>query len=219
MPQPYQTLQQQRTRLRTRLGYSAANAAAGSMQVILNDILADAQVKLYWSHDWAHLRRYSTVTVGLDQYLIDYPAGANKERISAISIQNGTRWSPPLKKGIAPQDYTTQSNKGEPTRWEPYEQIELWPIANQLYNVRVFYIKELEEFSEDGNRSSIDHDLIFQLALGMAKAHYRHPDAQLYLEQSQDLLTKLKAKSWGRDVFNARDYCPDEEVLPKPVVV
>lgn len=216
---PYRTLEEQRSRLRTRLGYSAQNAAAGSMAPMLNDILIDAQVKLYWTHDWARLRKYDDTTVGAGQCLIDYPTDCNPERVRAISTLNGTRWSPPLRRGIAPQDYTIQDNEREPTRWEPYAQIELWPKADQEYTVRVFYVKNLLAFTQDTHRSTIDDDLIFQVALGMGKAHYRHPDAEVYLKQAETLLTQLKAKSWGKTVFNANDYAPDEEPLAKPVVV
>jgi len=215
----YQTLEEQRARLRTRLGYSAQAAAAGSMAVILDDFLSDAQVKLYWTHNWARLRKYADASVGADQHLIDYPVDANPERVSAISTLNGTRWSQPLRKGIAPQDYTTQNNKREPTRWEPYAQIELWPIADQLYSVRIFYVMALGRFTQDTDRSTIDNDLIFQVALGMAKGHYRHPDAEIYLKQAESLLTQLKAKSWGKTIFNANEYSPCEQELAKPVVV
>lgn len=217
MPVPNDTLETLRSRLRARLGFSGAGAAAGVNQENLDAILQQAQVSLYWTHDWARLRRYTDTTVGADQYLINYPANAHPERIKAISVQVGSVWSPPLKKGITPQHYTTQDNTSRPYRWEPYEQIELWPKADQVYNVRIFYIKTLDDFDANDDRSTIDSDLIFTVALGDAKAHYRQPDAKTYADRAEALLLKMKARSWGQTTFNPNDYADDP--LPKPVVV
>jgi hypothetical protein len=213
----YQTLGELRARLRARLGYSSAGAAAGVNQEIINSFLQDAQVALYWTHDWARLRAYSDISIGVNQYLVDYPTAANPERVKAISILLNGIWTPPLKKGITPEHYTTQANVSVPYRWEPYAQIEFWPKADQIYTGRVFYVKNLDPFTEDGHRATIDHDLIFQLALADAKGHYRHPDAPNFKARAENLLISLKAKNWGQSVFSPDDY--DEDPIPKPVVV
>lgn len=214
---PYKTLGESRAELSRRLGFGATGAAAGVLQENLNSILRQAQVDLYWTHDWARLRGYTDVAIGADQYLIDYPDACNPERIKAISVLDGSVWSKPLDKGIPPQAYTNQDNTGRPYRWEPYEQIELYPKADQAYTARIFYVKNLGRYTDDGDRASLDHDLIFTVALGRAKAHYRHPDAQGYLDNGNALLSKLKGKSWGKDVFNPNDYA--DEPLAKPRVV
>lgn len=213
----YQTLGELRSRLRARLGYSAAGAAAGVNQELLNSILQDAQTVLYWSHDWARLRTYSNISIGVDQYLVDYPTNCNPERIKAISIEVNDIWTPPIPRGISPEQYTTQDLTTYPRRWEPYAQIEFWPKADQVYTGRVFYVQNLGRFTEDGDRATIDHDLIFVLALADGKGHYRHPDAANFKARAETLLTSLKAKNWGKTVFNPNDYC--EEILAKPVVV
>lgn len=214
---PYKTLGESRSELRTRLGFASAGAAAGVIQSNLNSILAQAQVDLYWTHDWARLRRYEDKELGSGQYLIDYPDSCNPERIRSISINDGSVWGPGLKKGISPEMYTNQANTSRPYRWEPYEQIELFPKADQPYTVRIFFVKNLERYTQDGDHATIDHDLIFTVALGRAKAHYRQPDAQSYLDNANALLARLKGRSWGKDVFNPRDWA--DEPLAKPRVV
>lgn len=214
----YKTLGELRSQLRTRLGFAAAGAAAGVIQSNLDSILQEAQNLVYWTHDWARLRRYATVSLGADQYLIDYPDGCNPERVKAISVLRGNVWSSPLSRGITPTMYTTQDNAAPPYRWEPYEQIELFPKADQVYSVRIFYIKTLDPFTGDDHRATLDDSMIFTVALGRAKAHYRHPDAAAYGEDAKDLLIKLKGKSWGQTVFNPNDRY-EEEALVKPVVV
>lgn len=217
---PYKTLGELRSELRARLGFSAAGAAAGVNQEIINSFLSTAQVKLYWTHDWARLRRYEDKTVGLNQYLIDYPATANPERIKAISIKDieSGVFTPPIKKGIPPQLYTTQANTTRPARWEPYDQIEFWPKADKVYTARIFFVKNLDAFTQDAHRTTVDDGNVFLVALADAKAHYRQPDAKQYVEQAEALLNRLKAKSWGQTTFNPYDYT-EETVLPKPVVV
>jgi len=213
----YATLGELRAKLRARTGFSAAGAAAGVNQEAFNAMLQDAQVVLYWTHDWARLRKYAPITIGVNQYLVDYPTNANPERIRAISILVNGVWTPPIKRGIAPQDYTTQDSTSYPRAWEPYAQIEFFPKADQVYTGRVFYVENLGRFTQDDDRATIDSDLIFTLALADAKGHYRHQDAANYKSRAETLLTSLKAKNWGKTVFNPLDY--GDDVLAKPRVV
>jgi len=206
-----------RSKLRARLGFSGVGAAAGVQQENLNVILQQAQRLLYEAHDWARLREYSEKTVGVNQHLIDYPVNANPDRIRAISVLRSGVWSPPLEKGIRPSDYTNQDQLQYPVKWEPYAQIELFPKSDAVYTLRIFYIRNLDRFTNDDDNSTIDSDLIFTVALGDAKAHYRHPDAKVFMDRADSLLMKLKGQSWGRDVFRPSEYV--EEVIPKPVVV
>lgn len=211
------TLGDLRAVLRDRLGFASSGGTSGVLQSNLNSILSSEQTVLYWTHEWARLRRYYDTTVGTSQHLINYPTGCNPDRIRAISVKVGDVWQPPMMKGIPPEFYTTQDVQTYPRRWEPYQQIEFWPKADQLYNVRIFGLKDLDRFTQDGDYSTIDGDLILTAALGTAKAHYRHPDAALHVEQRAALLRSLKARSWGQTVFQPRDYEP--EPLPKPVVI
>lgn len=208
-----------RTRLRTRLGFAAAGAAAGVNRTNLDDFLLEAQVDLYWTHDWARLRRYTEPTIGTSQTLIDYPTTAHPDRITGISVLRGGVWSDPLPKGIRPRDYTYQANASWPQRWEPYEQIEIWPITDQSYDLRIFFIMALGRFTEDADLATIDDALIFKVALGRAKAHYRQPDWKIYSDAADALLIQLKAKSWGQSKFNPRDYSACDEPLVKPQTV
>lgn len=219
----YQTRGELRAELSGRLGFGATGASAGINQTNLNSIISRAQDLLYWTHDWSRLRRYTDVDIGVNQYLVDYPDTCNPERIKAIALNTGTAatpvWSSPLKRGISSSMYTTQGNTGPPWRWEPYEQIEFFPKANQLYSARVFYVRTLNPLTDDAHRTTIESTLVFIVALARAKAHYRHPDAKIYGDDSEALLLKLKSKSWGKDVFSPNDYLHDDQVLAKPVVV
>jgi len=221
MPRQYKTLGELRSDMRAMVGAASAGAAAGPNSTLVDTHLRNAQTLLYWTHDWAHLRKYALKTLGADQHLLDYPDdgnGANPDRIRYVSVLRGGVWSPPLKKGITPSMYTYQDNKSWPQRWEPYTQIEIFPKTDQAYSLRIFFIENLAPFTQDGHRATVDDTAISLVATATLKAHYRQPDAALSKEASDSLLMKLKAKSWGQDVFRPNDWA-DSEPLVRPQVV
>ncbi len=214
----YRTLGDLRSELRSLLGFGASGAASGANQTLIDSHLRNAQTLLYNAHDWAHLRKYETLSLGSAQYLIDFPTTANPDRVSALSVYRGGVWSKPLDKGISPQLYTYQNNPSWPQRWEPYEQIQIWPLSDQAYSIRCFFINALLRFTQDGDRATIDDTLIMLIALWTTKAHYRQPDAAIHQKNGEALLTKLKSKSWGQSKFNPNDFTNDTPMV-RPVVV
>jgi hypothetical protein len=209
----YRTLVELRAEMRAMIGAGSAGTAAGVNTPLIDTHLRNAQTLLYWTHDWAHLRAYELKTIGANQTLIDYPAAANPDRIRYMSVLRGTVWSPPLKKGITPQMYTYQANVSWPQRWEPYEQIEIWPMTDAIYSLRIFYIKALGAFTDDGDRASVDDNAISIVATSTLKAHYRQPDAQVAKGIADELIRRLKEKSWGQDVFKAGDWTEMEPMM------
>ena len=221
MPRQYKTLGDLRSEMRAMLGAASAGAAAGPNSTIIDTHLRNAQTLLYWTHDWAHLRKYATQNLGLRAYLLDYPStgnGANPDRIRFQSVYRGSVWSPPIPKGITPSMYTYQTNYSWPQRWEPYTQMEFWPAADQIYPIRTFYIENLGRFTQDGDRASIDDTMISLVATATLKAHYRQPDSAMAQKAADGLLIKLKGKSWGQDVFRPNDWI-DSEPLVRPQTV
>lgn len=218
MPRTYRTLGDLRSELRAVLGFGSSGAASGANQVLIDSHLRSAQKVLYMAHDWAHLRKYETLSLGASQYLLDYPATADPDRVQALSVLRGGVWSKPLDKGIAPQLYTYQDNPSWPQRWEPYEQIQIWPLSDAAYSIRCFFIKALARFTQDSDRASIDDDNIMLLAKWTTKAHYRQPDAGTYKDLAEALLNRLKAKSWGKTVFNPKDFS-EQTPMVRPVTV
>lgn len=221
MARQYRTLGELRAEMRAKLGAASAGAAAGPNQTLIDSHLRDAQTILYYTHDWAHLRKYQLKTLGLHEFLIDYPDagnGANPDRIRYVSVLRGGVWSPPIPKGITPSMYTYQLNYSWPQRWEPYEQMEVWPAADQIYSLRVFYIENLGRFTQDGDRASIDDTAVSLVATATLKAHYRQPDAAISQKASDTLVLSLKSKSWGQSVFRPSDWI-DSEPLVRPQTV
>lgn len=218
MARQYRTLEDLRTELKAALGFGASGSGSAANNVLVDSHLRTAQKVLYDSHDWAHLRKWEDLALGSAQYLIDYPTTADQDRVQQLAVLRGGVWSPALKKGIQPQLYTYQDKPSWPQRWEPYEQIQIWPLSDQAYTLRCFFIRQLSRFTQDADRATLDDENILLVAKWTAKSHYRQPDAAIYKELGTALLLKLKGKSWGQTVFNPRDWTM-EEPLVRPVTV
>jgi hypothetical protein len=222
MARQYKTLGDLRSDMRAMLGSASSGAAAGPNATLIDTHLRNAQTLLYWTHDWAHLRHIWEDTLGVHQFLLDYPedddAVCNPDRVKAVSVLRGGVWSPPIPKGITPSMHTYQSNYSWPQRWDPYDQMRFWPSADQAYSMRIFGIRELARFTQDGDRASIDDTLISLVATATLKTHYRQPDANISQKASDSLLVKLKGKSWGQDVFKPQDWI-NSEPLVRPQTV
>lgn len=217
----YRTLEELRSILSSRLGFGAMGASVGANAVLLNSFLQNAQYQLYWMQDWKKLTKYEDKTVGLDQYLVDYPTTANQERILKMAVNIGSggtdNWRP-LKEGIEIEHYNTQAIENYPLRYERYEQIETWPKCDTTRTLRIWFIKAITRFTENGDRATIDDELILLHATSAAKSHYRQPDAQTWASQLDALLVRIKGTAFGNKRFHAPGK-EETEVEPRPVVV
>jgi hypothetical protein len=221
----YKTLGTLRQTLRARLGFGASGAATGASDEILNSFLYSAYAHCYELQDWKKLTAWYDSSVGMGQNLIDYPAEANPERLytppgskSPIWVLYSGSWVP-LIEGISAAAWDTMDTGNTyPMRYELYDQILLWPKSNALYTVKIWYIKEMAPFAADNDRPNIDDNLIFLHALMTAKSHYKQSDAQIYVAQWQDMVSKLRAHSIGQNKVIQRSR-PDDLPDPRPLVV
>lgn len=94
--------------------------------------------------------------------------------------------------------------------------IEVWPPPDQVYPLRIRAYAVQKPFGytvapatdpDDNALTSCDSRLVFLLALAKAKAHYEHPDANVYANQFNAMLDCLRAGDHG-----TRRYVPHEEV-------
>lgn len=216
----YRDLQTLRSIVSSRLGFAGQGASIGSNAGLINSLLQNAQSQLYWMQDWKKLTKYSEKTLGLDQYLVDYPTDANPERIlaMAVNIGGGSDLWRPLDEGIRIEHYNTQSSNSYPLRYERYAQIEIWPKCDGVRTLRIWYVMNLGAFAADGDKATLDDELILLHATATAKAHYRQPDAGTWGTQLDAMLARIRGKSFG----NKRYLPPGKEemdLIPRPVVV
>ena len=203
MPRQYRQLQEIRQDLAARLGFGGA-AGAGSLNVgNLNSALQVAQDQLWQDHDWHHLITFKDETVGFEQNELDYPTDCHPDRILSVAVWDGYYWWE-LHRGIdwSNRDFTDDLDR--PYRYECYEHMELHPKADKVYPVKIQYVAKPGRFTQDGDRASIDDNLVLLHALATLKAHYRHPDAQMIASQLQTMLANLKSRSAGKRVHKSR---------------
>lgn len=214
---PYRSLDDLRAELCARLGMAAMGASGGANQAIFDSFLRNAQAQLYRMQDWKHLIAYEEKTLGVDQNLLDYPDDcARDQRILKVETVYNGQWRE-LREGIRTEDWNTMDVLSFPSQYERYEQVLIYPKADQTYTVRFWYVKDLGRFTENGDRASLDDDMILLHAIANGKAHYRQPDAQAYQGQLNTLLGSLRGQSFGSNGVYRRDVIPP--AAQRPAVV
>lgn len=213
----YRTLGALRSILLARLGMSGMGASGGANQTLMDSFLSNGQTQLYWMQDWRHMIAYEDKTLGVGQTLLDYPTECedNRRVLRIESPYNGQYRQ--LQEGIETADWSTMETQSWPCKFERFAQILIYPEADQIYTVRVWYVKDLERFTQDADVATLDDEMVLLHAVTNAKAHYRQPDADLYKGQLDTLLSRIRGQSFSRGgVYRRGINLPNE---PKPVVV
>lgn len=197
----YSTLAELRRRLMIRLGYSAqVNNPPPGMTELLNDFLYSSQKWMYDRFKSLRTERFYSWTMEPGTRFYDLDANEetclkrmNAYKVSWVGIEdlNGA-WTP-LIKGIPPECYTSINFEGLPVRYEIRQCIEVFPAPSAAYKLRIKAHFGLEPFDEDDDKTTIDSELVFLWALGVAKAHYGKPDADDIKAQANIMLGQLVA--------------------------
>lgn len=216
----YETLAALRARLMVRLGYAGqvANPPPG-MAALLTDFLTGAQRLLYMKYTELRTERVFTWTMVQGVNLYDLPDNdevctkkLNALKLSWVGIEdlNGA-WFP-LISGIPPEFYTGQTQESMPQRYEIRQCIEVFPIPNAAYKLRIKGHYKLQPFTADDAQTTIDSELVFLWALATAKAHYGHPDANNIAAMANDYLGRLVGDKHG-----TKRYVPGVAPIPPAV--
>jgi len=194
-----------------------AQGSSGTAQTLMDSFLANAQSQLYWAQDWKHLQAYNDKSLGVGQNQLDYPDGCalNRRVLRIETVQNG-QWRN-LVDGIRTEDWSLMETRSYPIRFERLAQVLIYPKANAVYTVRFWYVGDLAPFTADGHRSSMDDDMVLLHAVSNAKAHYRHPDAQMYQGQLAALMAKIRGDSFTTQGVVRRDTGIEQERRPAVV--
>lgn len=231
------TLQALRDELADRLGYASMAITDVPTMRMLTSLLKRAQEQLYWQYQWDELVRIwkaSSTTGSLDaasRFTLPLPP-------LAVAV-DGYTWEIeprriidvwceyvgdhlPLREGIAP-DVLQYTTRGYPTRYQfQANRIELHPQPNTGEPVDLFiqgYAK-LRRFEQASDELTLDESLVFSLALALGKAQLGQPDANIYAQESQAMLSRLRAYSHGnRRYVPGTDEARDKTVTPRPVRV
>lgn len=195
----YRTLEELRTELLARLGMAAMGASGGANRTLIDSFLRNGQHQLYWMQDWRHLVEYEDKELGSGQNQLDYPDNCERDRrILRVETVYSGQWRQ-LSEGIPTEAWSTMDTQSYPIRYERFAQVLIYPKANQVYTVRFWYVRDLDEFTQNSHRATLDDEMIMLHAVANAKAHYRQPDAQTYQGQLNQLLGSLRGQSFSNN--------------------
>ena len=223
----YRTLGDLRGELLARLGMGAQGASGASL-TLLNSFLRNGQAQLYRAQDWKHLTDYADLSLGVGQNLLDYPdagamsaaAGCSRDkRVTKVETYYAGQWRE-LREGIGTREWNYMDKQSWPERFERFAQLLIYPKADQIYTVRVWFVQDLGRFTVDNDPATLDDEMILLHAVATGKAHYRHPDAAQYQGQLSQLMASLRGQSFGTGanaVVRREESRGDSE--PRPAVV
>lgn len=202
----YRTLLQLRQAIMRRLGWGnqLANPPPGSAAMI-DSFLYEAQYALYYRFESLRLERFFTWQLipgvnlyGLAENIDDCDKRLNPDKLRWVGcVREGGLWTY-LIAGIPPVLNSYPETCTYPIRYAIRQCIEVWPIPAE--NAGQLVIKAgayLGAFAADDDVASVDDSLVFALALADAKAHYRQPDADRYVQRAEVLLNGLVAGTHG----------------------
>lgn len=207
------TLEALRDKFRARLGMASQILLA---QDNLTSFLEDGQAQLWEQFDWPHLVKLGIITTSAvqpDPYRYDYPSDCDPRRIlrDQVAVLDNTVYTG-LREGIDWGNRSQSTMTGMPRRFERFAQLEVWPKPDRSYPITFKYVRNLGRFSQDRDLCDIDPGLILLHALFNAKSHYRQPDAQVYGDQLQARLARIKAGG-----VSQRSYSRSPQFDPPPL--
>jgi hypothetical protein len=224
----FQTLLQLRQRLMVRLGFGnqLANPPPG-VAALCDSFLYDAQVLMYQRAPWLLANRFFSWPLLAGVRLYDFPDNAepcsaklDPTKITRVAIVRDGIWYT-MRGGIDIPQYGYDTIEGIPTQYAIRSCIEIWPKPDVTEGSLVIQgDMGLLPFTADSDTATINDTLIFLLALGNAKAHYRQPDADRYVQQAEVFLNNLVAGSHATNRYVPGRYRRDDVVYvqPKPAV-
>ena len=207
------TLKTLRDRMMRRLGFGAQvdNPPPG-MTDLLNGFLQEAQQFLYRRYDVLRTERFYSWFLQAGVRMYDFADNAetctkriDPRKVTWVGVVCDGIWTP-IECGIPPELYSNEPG-GWPLRYEIRQCIEVWPMpVNTEGSLVIKGHFGLEAFAADTDKTTIDDQLVFSLALANAKAHYGRPDAGNPIQQMEAMMLGYVSGS-----HNTRRYIPGRD--------
>jgi len=221
----WQTLSELRTRMMKLGGYAAmaANPPPGKKDEI-DEYLRTAQNVIYSSPANGALRteRYFkwTMVPGQRYYGFADEEGNCKAidptQVKWVGFEDLNQAWYELNKGINPLYYTrVQSAPGWPSRYEVRSCIEVFPAPQAAYTLWVRGQFGLDALVADSDRTTIDSEAVFLLALGMMKTDYGKVGASNTITLAGNYVTNMIAKTHLTARYVPRAAIPNPLTPPK----
>lgn len=139
----------------------------------------------------------------------------NEYKITGVWLENLQGSFTPLWKGIPTSYYTTVGQLGFPSRYEIRSCIEVYPRPS--VDGLKLWIKgemDLDAFTADTDRTTIDSHLVYLWALAKGKRHYNKPDAASTQSEASAYLLDVISGKHGTARYIPRYEPPPPEVQP-----
>lgn len=218
----FDTLQTLRRRMALRGGYaSQADNLPSGVSAMFDDYLQSAQRILYQNNPSLRTERFYRWSLvagvryyGINDSDVDTELSCEKDplatRVTWVGLEDEHGTWLPMSAGINPTWYTTASQRGVPSAYEIRSCIEIFPAPDVSdYNLWVKGHFGLDAFAVNADRTTIESELVFLLALGNFKTDKGQNGASNVLSQAGQYLIDLKA---GR--HQTRRYIPRLDRLP-----
>ncbi len=240
------TLGELRDELADRLGYASMALTDAPTLRMMTSFLKRAQEQLYWQYSWdnlVHVWQGLVLNAAVDQggrALVPplelvrpnpvpsgWPAFEIEERrvIDVWLAESDSRVRAHLREGIPADEIRGVNDRGVPTNYEfrygGYIEVSPRPsLTEENTFIRVKAYAKLLPFEAPADVLTLDEGIVFALALAYGKAQLGQPDANVYAQQAEAMLGRLRAYSHG-----GRRYQPgtqearDKTVTPRPIRV
>ena len=188
------------TELRARLGFVTQGSASKANEAVLKSYLQEAHEYVYSELEPPALKKRAIINLQANSHLYDWHDDNDDEDIDpgqvlAIHVKVSDTIREKLLQGITETDRSFSSHRQQPSKYDTLNgQLEIWPIPGQAYELIIEHIAGKGRFDRSSDRPSVPDRLVFLYALANAKAHYRHPDAQVPAKAFEVMLSKEKSK-------------------------
>ncbi len=195
----YKTLGQLRAQLQLRLGFISSGPGSQNNKGVLNSFLQESHDLICSEVDVKSMQKRAALPLVKGSARYDWHNDTLDEnidpgRIISIWVQVSDQNPVELCQGITEADRSFSDQQAWPTRWDNVNgQMEVWPVPDASYRLIIWYTAPQARFERDADRPSVPDRLVFLYALSVAKAHYRHVDAQVSGKMFERQLNTYKA--------------------------
>lgn len=132
------TLQHIRQQMRVLCGMNSQVSTAAQLGMF-DQWVRDAETETYWVYKFNGIRIETDVATVIGQRLYDWPDVVDPTRAMDLQIRIDNLWLPVHRKGIGPvHDTVTEGGQtGYPTHYDDGPQLELWPVPDAVYTLRM----------------------------------------------------------------------------------
>lgn len=175
--------------VRAILGIQTSSALAAMVEEQHVAAVQAAALKVSQDCRWVNAQRRVTVSIGIAQYLVNYPQDCGPGSVLGVAVYDTDRYIP-LAQAIIPISLdvdqaviaggaTLEAILDRPRAFQQLEQITLWPPARQAYPLRIEYMHPMG-LPLATSISVVDAQLIQFWAASMISAQMGDTERQRY---------------------------------------